>query len=432
MVKKRFVELFNLNQGGFNYLAFIGIVLGIIPSWLFRYLFSSLDQNYYSLYEYGDMPDMFKYFGWNYFFSSLIYYIALAFSIVGLSSFLKKDWHLIILAGATGIIYNLAEQLIIHKYLTPPEYTAEVPLLDLYWMISQLIWFVILPATMILLFRLTQRLDIALILGLPVSDMVGVIINTVAYIIKSIIEYSEYYVSDQLHETAQSISYNVRYIITSILIGLLFYLGYILHRKIKKLEPLKLFLGLPGKKNISREFFYGSWLVAGFILVGLLIAVLHLAWYSNKITELQTWLLVPIPIMFIIETGLTVVFCILIYRMWKYLPKDVSGNISPAKAVGFLFIPFFSFYWIFVALFGFAKRYNHVIEINNYTIPKLSTRWFLFFCIYHLFFFLFFIPAFIWPAIFWQFIIYLAILHLLIITIITSIVCDAINHLPEV
>ncbi|MEW6194974.1 MAG: hypothetical protein AB1521_07460 [Bacteroidota bacterium] len=431
MVKKRFVELFNINQGGFNYLAFIGIVLGVLPGWFFRYLFLSFDQNYYSLLEYGDTPNVLKYLELEYFFNSLIYYVMLAFSIVGLSSFLKKDWHLIVFAGAVGFFYNIIDQLIINKYLTPPEIVSNQFKVDFYWLIIQTMWFMITPAVIVFLFRLTQRLDIALILGFAASDMVGAVISSVAFIFKVLIEFSEYYVNEQLHEIAQSISYNIRSIITTIFMGMLFYFGYLLHRKIKKLDSLKLFLSLPDRKNISRKFFYGNWLVFGFIIIGLLIAVLHLTWYSNKFTELQTWLLISLPLMFIIEIYISIVFYILIYRMWKYLPKDISSNISPAKAVGLLFIPFFNFYWTFVALHGFAKRYNRMIDLHNYTTPKLSTGWFLFLCIFHLFFFLFFIPTLIWPSILWQFLIYFAVLHLFIITVAISIICDSINYLPE-
>lgn len=60
MAKKRFVELFDLKEGGFNYLAFTGIVFGISASWLLRNIYFPLDQNYFSISEYGDGPDIIK------------------------------------------------------------------------------------------------------------------------------------------------------------------------------------------------------------------------------------------------------------------------------------------------------------------------------------------------------------------------------------
>jgi serine/threonine protein kinase len=42
-----------------------------------------------------------------------------------------------------------------------------------------------------------------------------------------------------------------------------------------------------------------------------------------------------------------VLCCILHYRCWKAIPESFRA-ITPASAVGFLFIPFFNFYWAFV------------------------------------------------------------------------------------
>ena len=42
--------------------------------------------------------------------------------------------------------------------------------------------------------------------------------------------------------------------------------------------------------------------------------------------------------------------CILLYRLWKLVPPEQAAT-TPGKAVGFLFIPFFSLYWNFVAFF---------------------------------------------------------------------------------
>ena len=42
-----------------------------------------------------------------------------------------------------------------------------------------------------------------------------------------------------------------------------------------------------------------------------------------------------------------VLCCILHYRCWKAIPENFRA-ISPASAVGFLFVPFYNFYWAFV------------------------------------------------------------------------------------
>jgi hypothetical protein len=48
-----------------------------------------------------------------------------------------------------------------------------------------------------------------------------------------------------------------------------------------------------------------------------------------------------------------VVFCVLLYKMWALI-QDGQAQTTPEKAVGFLFIPFFNFYWVFVAVYGLA------------------------------------------------------------------------------
>ena len=49
-----------------------------------------------------------------------------------------------------------------------------------------------------------------------------------------------------------------------------------------------------------------------------------------------------------------VFLCMLIYQYWKLIPAD-NALTTPGKAVGFLFIPGFNFYWGFVALWGLGK-----------------------------------------------------------------------------
>ena len=50
---------------------------------------------------------------------------------------------------------------------------------------------------------------------------------------------------------------------------------------------------------------------------------------------------------------------ILLYKFWKFIPYQESYYVTtPGKAVGFCFIPFFSFYWIFVAFRKLAEFYQ--------------------------------------------------------------------------
>ena len=54
-------------------------------------------------------------------------------------------------------------------------------------------------------------------------------------------------------------------------------------------------------------------------------------------------------------TLLTLIFgLILLYKMWRQIPGREAPT-TPGKAVGFLLIPFFNFYWFFIALGELAE-----------------------------------------------------------------------------
>ena len=53
--------------------------------------------------------------------------------------------------------------------------------------------------------------------------------------------------------------------------------------------------------------------------------------------------------------------CMLHYQLWKLIPRDIART-TPGIAVGFLFIPFFNFYWCFVSYFGLSKDLNKTLR----------------------------------------------------------------------
>lgn len=68
------------------------------------------------------------------------------------------------------------------------------------------------------------------------------------------------------------------------------------------------------------------------------------------------------------------------YKVWKSIPDNHSG-ITPAKAVGFLFIPVFNIYWLFKSVYGFAKELNYQIDRYGAPIKKLPSPLYLVQCI---------------------------------------------------
>ena len=67
---------------------------------------------------------------------------------------------------------------------------------------------------------------------------------------------------------------------------------------------------------------------------------------------------------------------LLFYKMWAAIQDD-KASISPAKAIGFLFIPVFNIYWALLMLTGFAEDYNAFIQRRAIQTRDLSLTLFL-------------------------------------------------------
>lgn len=91
-------------------------------------------------------------------------------------------------------------------------------------------------------------------------------------------------------------------------------------------------------------------------------------------------------IVFLVLLGLAsyilqLVFVLMIlYRGWAAI-QDGQARTSPGKAVGFLFIPFYNFYWIFVAWAGLAKDFNAFVSRYGLGVRRLSEGLFMAQCI---------------------------------------------------
>jgi type II secretory pathway pseudopilin PulG len=66
---------------------------------------------------------------------------------------------------------------------------------------------------------------------------------------------------------------------------------------------------------------------------------------------------------------------IALYRTWAVM-QYFNSRTTPGKAVGFLFIPFFNIYWIFVSIRGLAKDINEISDragLKKHVSTGLST-----------------------------------------------------------
>jgi hypothetical protein len=81
-----------------------------------------------------------------------------------------------------------------------------------------------------------------------------------------------------------------------------------------------------------------------------------------------------------------VLLCAFTYRLWNQL-QDGKTEITPGKAVGYLFIPFVGLYWIFRVWAGYATAFNRFCErhglpcqaskriTTTFTITWLLGKW---------------------------------------------------------
>jgi hypothetical protein len=104
------------------------------------------------------------------------------------------------------------------------------------------------------------------------------------------------------------------------------------------------------------------------------------------------WILlaVSVPLVFIYIGFFTLIAAlvigyILLYRYWQVI-QDGNVRTTPGKAVGYTFIPFFSFYWIFPAYYGLAQDMNRYVRERNIQAPAVSEGMGLAYCILSLVF----------------------------------------------
>lgn len=92
----------------------------------------------------------------------------------------------------------------------------------------------------------------------------------------------------------------------------------------------------------------------------------------------------------------TVVTLVVLYKLWDVIQDGVTP-VTPGKAVGFLFIPFYNIYWIFRVWGGYPKDHNDFIDRNRLASPKLPGTIFTLFPVLVLLTAIFVLPIFLLP-----------------------------------
>jgi hypothetical protein len=80
------------------------------------------------------------------------------------------------------------------------------------------------------------------------------------------------------------------------------------------------------------------------------------------------WIALPFDISFMALN------CIFLFRLWKLAQaSDLKRKKpSPGKAVGFVFIPFYNFYWLFIQKRNLALHLNHLTTKNKVPVGLVT------------------------------------------------------------
>lgn len=130
--------------------------------------------------------------------------------------------------------------------------------------------------------------------------------------------------------------------------------------------------------KLSKSLYAGGWGAGiGLGLLLLLVGIAVMAGGRGRDADAGAAfiLLAYIPILFA-----AVLMLVLVYKMWAAI-QDGQVRTTPGKAIGFLFIPFFNFYWVFQVFPGFADDYNAYAARHSLNVPRLERGIFLAYCI---------------------------------------------------
>jgi hypothetical protein len=130
-------------------------------------------------------------------------------------------------------------------------------------------------------------------------------------------------------------------------------------------------------QKVSKGFYLGS--IAGAGGLGLLLTIIgNLIMLSQGPDSGEAAIFLVPGILLSIYAG--VIGMVLWYKAWSAI-QDGNARTTPAKAIGFLFIPIYGFYWVFQAYLGFAKDYNAYLKRHSVSAQDLPEGLFLTTCI---------------------------------------------------
>ena len=132
---------------------------------------------------------------------------------------------------------------------------------------------------------------------------------------------------------------------------------------------------VPRVRRVSAALYAGS--MAGGQIVGLLflcsgiaIAAINNDSYSSSESAIAIAVVLDLIGALLVLCG-SVFYLVALYKAWASI-QDGHARTTPGKAVGFLFIPFYNFYWVFQAIPGFADDYNAYLDRAKISAPPMG------------------------------------------------------------
>jgi hypothetical protein len=128
-------------------------------------------------------------------------------------------------------------------------------------------------------------------------------------------------------------------------------------------STLSPYINEPGRpKGSGLRSLYGWWLATKIIATVVYPVLFYLSMRSAMAESTLTAVLMP----FICVAGLAgvtsgILQYVLLYKLWK-VGQDGYASTTAGKAVGFMFIPLFNYYWAFRAYWGLSKDLNKYCE----------------------------------------------------------------------
>ena len=128
-------------------------------------------------------------------------------------------------------------------------------------------------------------------------------------------------------------------------------------------------------KRLSKKFYLISLIAGGLAIIGMVGQITEKGQKFGPLAAQREAQEALAPLILVI-IYLAVVVLRLFYQAWQAI-QDGHARTTPGKAAGLLLVPFFNFYWMFVAIHGFALDFNAYVDRHALRTRKLPAGLFL-------------------------------------------------------